>query len=598
MSEEIKLSNPELDLLLLNKDSGYNYRQRRHENWDVNYTLYRDTVLINRLLQRQTVNLPLMKKIVRTLLKDVDDMPVMEFQNLDNDKQAELFKNDYWKWTGDQNRFELQDIIDKRQMFLNGRSFDSWQIVNGKVKMTVEDTFDILVDRYIEPHDLHTSSFLIHTHIFKPLRKLKQNKDYNQKAVADLEKWYATQEGLVKVAENHRMLQEKNQRLSDMGMPDTDNPKLGETVVELSLHFAWRDNEKDDQGNVMEDQIFLYVEADNQQILMKKPLEEVMGVTKDHFFRTHYPYCTWADDLERLDFWSDSIADIVRQANVVLNSWWSQEVENRTLKNFNMHYYDSTAEGMDGFQPNTMNPVPWGWYGLPGDPNVVMKDVTVSDLSDSIKQIEFLITFIENATGATATLQGAPSERQITLGEVKLSLVEAKERIKGMSKFYTQAWKDRGVMFDKICEAGADKLDSVKLWKKGRNTTNFFGRQISPTDWMTENGYTVKVWSQDEKDSLDTMSLQKLAAARQMMPGNPKLDEIYKRKMLEWQDLTPEEIKEIMDFERQKQEALLSAQSNSGMMGGTMPPTAGAVPGQLPQLPASQPQQGAMPMGQ
>ena len=110
---DIERIDPELETLKLNKKSGYNYRKRRQDDWLENYTLSRDKVTINRLTQRQSVNLPLMKMVIKTIIKDVDDLPVLYFENLDNDKQAELFKNEYWKLTGEDNKFELQDIIDK-----------------------------------------------------------------------------------------------------------------------------------------------------------------------------------------------------------------------------------------------------------------------------------------------------------------------------------------------------------------------------------------------------------------------------------------------------------------------------------------------------
>jgi hypothetical protein len=184
--EGIPLPSPEVSMLRINAKSGWYYRLRRQYDWDENYELYRDKVVINRLTQRQSVNLPLMKQSVRTLLKDVDDMPVLQFQNLDNDKQAELFENEYWGWTVEHNNMELQDIVDKRQVFLFGRSFDQWQIVDGAIKMTVQDPMDILVDRYVDPFNLHSARWLIHEHIFIPLAKLAQNKDYDQAAVADL----------------------------------------------------------------------------------------------------------------------------------------------------------------------------------------------------------------------------------------------------------------------------------------------------------------------------------------------------------------------------------------------------------------------------
>jgi hypothetical protein len=113
-------------------------------------------------------------------------------------------------------------------------------------------------------------------------------------------------------------------------------------------------------------------------------------------------------------------------------------------------------------------------------------------------------------------------------------------------------------MFLKLIEAGADKLDAVKIYKKGRNTTDIYTREISPKDWMTKSGYTTRVWSMDEKRSQDTDVLQKLNAAKMFMPDNPKLNEVYQRKLLEFSDLSPDDINEIMEYEKRKQETLVN----------------------------------------
>lgn len=559
------IENPELEMLKLNKQDGYNYRERRHDEWDENYELSRDKVTVNRLTQRQSVNIPLMKQTMRTLLANVDDMPVLEFENLDNDKDAEIFENEYWKWTIERNKMEIQDVVDKKQEFHFGRTFDQWQVVDGAIKVTIQDPMDILVSRYTDPTNLHSSRYLIHTHIFKPLSELKNNPMYDKEAIKRLETFYSTHQGLIKASTNEQMLVEKNQKLADLGLSDVDSPVLGETYVELSLHFVYLEE------NDEEEQLYLFVECDDMEILMKKPLEEVIGTTSDHYFRNHYPYVSWADDVERQDFWSDGIADIVRTPNKVLNSWFSQLVENRTLRNFGMHYYDSTVEG---FTPQTFNPVPWGWYGVPGKPSEVMQKVEIPDLSESLDEMTFVIQMIEKATGSTSTLQGVQTENKITLGEVELALGEAKQRIKGISKFYTQAWKDRGELFLKLIEAAHDKLDAVKIYKRGRNTNDIFGREIAPEDWMTESGYRVRVWSQDEKNAKDQETLQKLNAVKMNMPANPKLDEVYQRKLLEFAGLTPDEINEIMEVEQRNREMMMNQSQ---------------IPGQLP--PQGQPQQ-------
>ena len=552
-SEEIKIVDPELEMLRLNRQSGYNYRRRRQADWLENYTLYRDRVTINRLTQRQTVNIPLMKQSVRTLLKDVDDMPVIYFENLDNDRQAEIFQNEHWRITTEENHMELQDIVDKRQVFLFGRTFDQWQIVDGKIKMTVQDPQDMLVSRHCDPFDLNSSRFLIHTHIFVPLSTLKNNPDYDQAEVKKLEKFYGTLQGILKKKDNVDMMVEKNEKMQEMGVPDVADPVLGETYVELSLQFLYREDEKDKDDKKLEEQLFLYVEADDQVILMKKPLEEILGVTEDNYWRNHYPYVSWGDDVERQDFWSDGIGDIIRGPNKVVNSWYSQLVENRTLRNYGMHYFDSSDET---FMPQTFAPVPWGWYPVPGKPSDVLQKVDIPDLSESLDEMQFVIQISEKASGATATQQGVQTERKITLGEVELALNEAKERVKGMSKFYTPAWKQRSEIFLKLIEGRPDLLDAVKIYKKGRNTRDIFSREIDPKDWMTKLGYRTRVWSQDEKNAQDTETLNKLNAVKSVMPDNPKLAEVYNRKLLEFVDLSPEEINDIMEFEEQKREMM------------------------------------------
>ena len=559
MAEILTQIDPEMEMLNLNRESGYEYRKRRHEPWREINQMYRDRTQTNRLTQRQSVHVPLMKQIIKTLLKDVDDMPNLYFENRDNDREAEVFQNEYWKYTVNVNNMELNDIVDKKQVFKKGRSFDQWQIVNGIIKQTIVSAQDILVSRYTNPVDLHSSRFLTHTHIYTPLAEIEANPDYDKEAIKRLKKFYATEQGLIKIAENEKMATEKDEIGADLGIDDIHSPALGETYVELSLHFVYRENEKDADGKEMDEQLFMYVEADGQEILQKDPLEKVIGVTKSHFWRTHFPYESWADDVEQEDFWSDGVGDIALTPNKVVDAWFSQEVENRTLRNFGMTFYDSTVEG---FAPNTFNPVPWGFYGMPGDPNKITKRVDIPELTNSLEAMTFVIGMTEKGTGATATLQGETQQKSITLGEVELALGEAKERVKGMAKFYTPCWERRGQMFLMFIEAGADKLDAVKIYKKGRNSDEVFPRVISPKDWMTKSGYNVKVWSQEEKDSHDTQVLQKLDATIRLMPGNSKLIEIYQRKLLEFDGLTPEEINDVMELERQKREAMLKAQEN------------------------------------
>jgi len=356
-----------------------------------------------------------------------------------------------------------------------------------------------------------------------------------------------------------------------------EDPALGETYVELTMHYVFREGEEVN-GKEVPEQIFVYVEAEDKVILMKKPQEEIIGKTEDNYWRDHYRYTTWADDVDKQDFWTDGIGDIVRTPNKVINSWYSQLVENRTLRNFGMHYYDSSLKA-DGFQPNTFNPVPWGWYPVPGNPKDVLQKVDIPDLSESLDEMNYVVEMIQKATGATDTQQGVQTPSTVTLGEVQLAQGEAKERTAGISKFYTPAWERRALIFLKLIEASPEKLDAVRIYKKGRNTDDVFNREIAPKDWMTKLGYRVKVWSQDEKNAKDTEALEKLNAAKMAMFDNPKLAEVYNRKLLEWADLLPEEVNDIMEFEKKKLQM--------GIPQGTMPGQP-VQPGQPPQPPKVQ----------
>lgn len=556
-AKDLELSNPKITILQQSKKSAWNWQERRHPDWSENYTLYRDKVVINRLSQRQSVNVPLMKTAIKTALKDVDDPPLLYFENLDSNKDKEIFYNEYFKYCSEQNKLVLKDIVDKKQVFLYGRSFKKLNIVDGQFSFEILDPQDVLVDRYVDPTNLDSAHYICHQHIFKPISAIINNPKYDKEAVERLRAYMATNLGLLKADQNLQTVSDRNERMRQMGVPDVDNPILGETYVEINEHYLKEWDEKLGQ------EVFnLYVTAEGVEVLMEKALEDVIGKTKGNFWRTHTPLNTWGDDIERTDFWSDGMADTIRTPNKILNSWISQLVENRTLRNFGMNFYDASKEG---FTPQSYEPQPFGWYGLPGKPGDVYQRVDIPDLSEAIDEMNFIMQLAEKASAATSIQQGASQERKITLGEVEILMANASERIKSMSVFYTDSWKDFGIKYIKMLEAAGHLLDEVKLYKKGLYNDQMYGRTVKPKDWYSRAGYTVKVMAASEKEDADMQSLQKLNAVVQSIPGNTPLVGIYQKKLLEFGGLTPDEIKEVTDFEKQKQQVM------PGMPGATGP---------------------------
>lgn len=533
--------------LEIDEQSDYRFQERRHEPWKETYELFRDTVITNRLTQRQSVNIPLMKGTIKTILANIDEFPAVEFEELGNDKQKELFFNEYWQHTVAKDKMEVKDIVDKKQELLYGKTWTKLNIRYGQFVTEILEPYDVLVDRYGDPSDLETSHHLIEPNIFRTLDQLYANPNYDKSAVNRLRIFYASQQGLIKAEELTQLLQAKNQRLSDMGVPDINNPILGHTVVQLKAKMVKVWDEKD-----QEEHIHVIVKCDHE-ILMAKPLKEMLNID-------FYPLITWSSDPERNDHYPDGTGDTVRTPNKILNVWFSQLAENRTLRNMGMNFYDATAK--EGWVPETFEAIPFGWYPLPGKPSEILQRVEIPDLTESLDEMAFIKNLVESSTAATAQKKGESENGKVTLGEVELITKAATERITSISKFYNLAQKEKAEKFAKIVNANPDKLDAVKLYKKSHRG-NWFNKKVNPQDWRSDHGYTARIISSTEREENSIKTLQKLRAVQIDFQGNAALMKITQKKELEFAGLNPDEIKEVMDYQVQNPTPMITPQGTS-----------------------------------
>jgi hypothetical protein len=578
----------QLEKCRVNKEQAFKHRRRRHFDWTDNYLLYRDKVMLNRLTQRQSVNIPLIKSSIKTLLKDVDDPPILNFANLDNNDQAEVFYNAYWEYSAQRNNLILKDIVDKRQVMLFGRSFKFLNIVNGHFYWEIVDPQDVLIDRYVDPTDIDSARFVIREHIYRPLASLKTDPKFDNAAVSRLQEYLGSDAGLIKAEQNQLDWVEKQRREAGLGVIDAFLPILGETYVELNEWWF-----KEFNAKTKRDEIQYIVTAEDMEVLFKAPLEDVIGKTVDDFWVEHYPITTWADETERTDFWSDGVADTLRTINKVLNSWYSQMVENRTLKNFKMQYFNSSMTD-EGFMPQTFEPGPWGWYPIPVGAGGKIQDnimpVDVGDLTDTIEEINFIMQIAQQASAATTFQEGVqPEGQQITLGEVQLLLSQAQEKVKSMAVYYTESWKDFGLKYCKMLEAAPEMIDEVVIHKKGRLTKKNYSKRITPQMWLSKQGYKVEVIMQQDMENKTGEDLQKLQYSKSLMPQNKALDTIIKEKSLEFSDLNASQIAEVLKEDEQEMKQMAAAQAQ-GMTPQPGNPSAVGQPAPMvppqPQIPA------------
>ena len=516
------------------------FQERRHEDWRENYALYRNKVFINRLTQRQTANVPLMKETIKTILSKTDELSDLYFESLSNDKQTETFLNEYWKWWVDKDRFEMKDIVDKKQEGLYGRSTMKLNLFDGRPTAEVLEPYDWICDEYADPTDIdNTAMFQGHINIFRSISQLEANPLYDQDAVSRLKVQYGTAMGLIKSEENRKQMEARNERLQDLGVESIDAPELGETYVQLSEnHIRLWSEEREKLV------IWVRVMADNE-VLLHKPLEDMFGV---NFFL----FTTWADDIEKTDLYSDGIGDIVRQPNKILNSWFSQLVENRTLRNFGMTFYDST-QGDGKWIPQTYEPAPWGWYPTAGDPNKVTKRVDIPELSESLDEMSFVISMVERATASTATEKGSKESGETTLGQIKLMLANSNERITSISKFYKKARQEFGEKWYQFLVANEKWIKPVKLYKKSIKG-KYYEEEVSPKDWKDEVGFVCRIVSKSERSSQSLEEIQKMQAIAPIFEGNTAFNNAMKEKALSILDLPQEAVDEILNFEDQETE--------------------------------------------
>lgn len=541
--------------LVREKEVANKYQERRHEQWNDNYTLYRNKVKINRLTQRQSVNVPLMKETIKTLQAKIDEPPIISWKELSGDQEKEIILQEKWNDEQERLNFDGIDAQDKKLVLLYGRSFKKLNFVDGKFAINALDIYDVVIDPLVDPLDIETARYIVHQNIFRSLRDVIADKRYDAKAKTDLKTFLASDEAIIQAGKNKEELEKKQERLRIMGVDkkEFEDFGAGDVIVNLTEQYfsLWDDKKKEYTR-------YVAVYANDNVKLLQISLKDALGVD-------FYPFVSWGEDVETQDIWSDGPADLVRTPNKILNVWFSQMIENRTLKNFQMHWFDATNKK---FQPQTYEPGPGRMLPAPGNPNEVIKPVEISGLDDTLQQIDFLIKLIERGTGATAIDKGVSEKKQITLGEVEMLVGKASERIIGMSKFYRRAWEELAMKWYQIVNANTAENETCKLYKTSSKGV-IWVKKITAKDWKSPNGFKPVAQSVSEEDTEKTKEIQRLFFLKQQFPMNEALAKIVQKRSLTLIDLSSEEIREIEEAEKKvKEQVKQMPEQQSGLFKG------------------------------
>lgn len=559
--------SPYMERLLREKKVAREFQERKHADWNETYELSRGKTKTNRLTQRQAVNIPLMKETEKTILAKIDEAPTANWSELSGDEEKELIMQSLWDDWAERKNLEGVDIQDKKNCLRYGRPTIKLMPSEDDIDIAAMDIYDVVYDPLMNPLDVETARFIVHQNIYRSLKEILADERYENKGKDALKLWAASDFGLVQSNENKKAMDERNERLKSMGVDSDDFDKFAgsDVIVNITEHYH---QEWDAKQKKFVRMVCVY--ADDQFELMKEKLVDLTGVEE-------YPFVTWADDIETNDIWSDSVDDIIRVPNKILNVWFSQLTENRTLKNFQMHWYDATKEG---YSPQTYEPGPGVMLPAPGNPKETIMPVDISGLDDTLEAIGFITQIVERATGATAIDKGVGEQGTQTLGEVQVLVGKAMERATNMAKFYRRARYELAMKWYHMMEANVDK--SRMLYKTGASG-KVYPKTIKKKDWSSEAGYKATISSSSEQEQEQVKTIQKFLFVMQSNPNNLALRRIAQKRNLESLDLTPDELREVEEFDRQLEE---SSQQP------TATPQTGGTPSPLQ---VTQPNQGLVP---
>lgn len=513
------------------KEESVKFKDRRFNQWNENYTLFRDKVSINRLTQRQSVNLPIIRETIQSWISKIDEPPILKFESRERNasaKDGEIILNELWSYYFDKLKLDILDNMEKKIVGLQGRAFKKWGWAKGDIFCDIIDPYDIDIDPRASPLDINSADHVIHKNIYRPLRTILANEKFLPEGKSQLKHFLDSKQGLIAIAQTDEDFDKRKERLELLGVHNYDDFRASDVIVELneSYKLIWVEAEKRFVRH-------LIVFAADGAILYKKPLKDAIGIT-------NIPIVTWASDPDLNDIWSDGIADNVRTINKVINMYTSQDLENRTYRNFGMYFFN-TLNGT--FKPRSFTPAPFGMYGVPGKPQDIVEQMRIEPLNDTAQQIQFLKDLIQSSVAQTPTERGVQNDKNATLGEVQLQFQQTQSRNEVVAKNYRAAWKESGKIFYDLLNANS--AGSMTLYKKG-NDGDYIAKEVKPTDWQNPKGYECKVVLKQEQDETSDFDLKKLAYVKNSFQDNPVALKIAKKKELELLDWKQNEIDEVM----------------------------------------------------
>lgn len=498
--------------------SALEYRQTKEQDWLENERLFNLTKKKSVLVRSNAV-IPVLHETINTFLSKVDTPPNIEYNpSKPQYEQAAFYLNEVWKFDSNFHfQFNLLDLLAKKECAIYGRGIYkfNYDVDNDRPEMYVVDVLDFLIDPSAG-YFLQNARFMGQDNIYKSIYELESDDKYQN--IDKVKALLQARDEMKRQQSNSGTLEERQEKL---GLP----PK--EITSESVKLTEW----------------YTYVEGEKYYILVAE--DEVIiraGRLSDIFTVDDFPFISFAYYPRVFQFWSPSLADVVREPNKIMNVIINQIIDNNTYQNFGMIAYDINKVK----RPSDLNPRPQGVVAVDGDPRNAVHRLQVGQINNAIDIYALVNRIVESATGVTSAQKGIPQSKSSSATEFAATLAQSSDRIKNFINFYNEEMKNLAYLYKDLVQENL-KQRYLKIYQD--DETKFY--EVGKGD--IKGDFYVLVSTSIDEQSRKLVEAEKFIKFRQMVAGNPNYNQKeLDKKLLDYFIENPDEKEKILNNQDQQ----------------------------------------------
>lgn len=495
------------------------YRNKREPSWADVEDLYFGNKKKS-LVSRANVHIPKVHGTVETFVAKIDAPPFINYEAMEEgdkpkaEKMNALLRRDMNK--GD---WELKDLLGKKEAALYGRCiYKKYSSTKNNFTDHMENV-DVL-DFYIDPmaggaFPMENAKNMGQDNIIKSIYDLQDSDLYDQKAVKRIA----------------RKLKSDS---------DVDNRYRSRTTRQYALGLSDAVLTTADSIRFIEH--YRYHKGELYLALIAPEFKEAVRVEKvvDALGFDDFPFISWAVFPRLFEFWTPSVAELVKEANKIQNVIISQILDNTTFRNYGMKAYDMTK--IDSVAELT--PRPMGTIGVNGNPKDIIQDISFQDITPSLQVYNLMETAFDKETGVTGQSKGMPNSKRMSATEFAGLLDETADRFFTANRTYRHALRRIAKLYQQGVEANMRRDQRVRIL----GTNGFEWDKVSPKDAEAEFDISISTGATKEQEGIANKQLfrEYIVGARK----NERLNQAFlDEKEAQNAGLTPEEVQRVVNPE-------------------------------------------------